>query len=151
MEQRVSLITLGVADIPRARQFYEALGWRGQEAEETVFFQAGVNYHGLRLSHDGRTMYVAEIGNPTDGSFSSGGLRILDVSEVQDRKPDPQVVPQQLLDRGSVQDPQRVLDAGFWKVLREQRDQPGLPDFHQRLREQLGADLGSAYGPVVSA
>ena len=41
MEQRVSLITLGVADIPRARTFYERLGWQGQEVEETVFFQAG--------------------------------------------------------------------------------------------------------------
>lgn len=60
-------------------------------APRPVFFQSGVNYHGLRLSGDGRTMYVAEIGNPTDGSFSSGGLRILDVSEVQDREPDPQV------------------------------------------------------------
>ena len=41
MEQRLSLVTLGVADIGRARQFYEQLGWRGQEIEETVFFQAG--------------------------------------------------------------------------------------------------------------
>jgi catechol 2,3-dioxygenase-like lactoylglutathione lyase family enzyme len=41
MEQRVSIITLGVADVARARAFYEALGWRGQEVEETVFFQAG--------------------------------------------------------------------------------------------------------------
>ena len=41
MEQRVSLITLGVADLARARSFYEALGWGGQESEETVFFQAG--------------------------------------------------------------------------------------------------------------
>lgn len=41
MEQRVSLVTLGVADVSRARRFYEQLGWRGQEAEETVFFQAG--------------------------------------------------------------------------------------------------------------
>ena len=41
MEQRVSLITLGVADVGRARRFYEDLGWRGQEVEETVFFQAG--------------------------------------------------------------------------------------------------------------
>ena len=38
MEQRISLITLGVADIPRARRFYEQLGWRGQEVDETVFF-----------------------------------------------------------------------------------------------------------------
>jgi len=41
MEQRVSLITLAVADVARARRFYERLGWRGQEAEQTVFFQAG--------------------------------------------------------------------------------------------------------------
>jgi predicted lactoylglutathione lyase len=43
MEQRFSLITLGVTDLPRARAFYEALGWRGQEAEETVFFQTGAS------------------------------------------------------------------------------------------------------------
>jgi predicted lactoylglutathione lyase len=42
VEQRVSLITLGVADLPRARQFYEALGWEvTDDPEETVFFQAG--------------------------------------------------------------------------------------------------------------
>ena len=41
MEQRISIITLGVADVSRARTFYERLGWRGQEMEETVFFQAG--------------------------------------------------------------------------------------------------------------
>lgn len=41
MEQRVSLVTLGVADVRRARAFYERLGWEGQEVEETVFFQAG--------------------------------------------------------------------------------------------------------------
>ncbi|MDT0270463.1 VOC family protein [Streptomyces sp. DSM 44915] len=41
MEQRISLITLGVADLARARTFYERLGWRGQEVSETVFFQAG--------------------------------------------------------------------------------------------------------------
>ncbi|MGJ7439919.1 VOC family protein [Aquipuribacter sp. MA13-6] len=34
MEQRLSLVTLGVRDLPRARAFYEALGWRGQEVEE---------------------------------------------------------------------------------------------------------------------
>lgn len=41
MEQRVSLITLGVADVDRARTFYERLGWQGQTLQETVFFQAG--------------------------------------------------------------------------------------------------------------
>jgi catechol 2,3-dioxygenase-like lactoylglutathione lyase family enzyme len=28
MEPRVSLITIGVADLERSRTFYEALGWR---------------------------------------------------------------------------------------------------------------------------
>lgn len=41
MEQRISLITLGVADVSRARTFYERLGWQGQQVEETAFFQAG--------------------------------------------------------------------------------------------------------------
>lgn len=37
----MSLITLGVADLARAKRLYEQLGWRGQEVQETVFFQAG--------------------------------------------------------------------------------------------------------------
>jgi uncharacterized protein len=43
MEQRVSLITLGVRDIARARAFYEDLGWRSSAAPdaEVVFFQTG--------------------------------------------------------------------------------------------------------------
>jgi hypothetical protein len=42
MEQRVSLVTIGVADVARARTFCEALGWTGQSPDgEVVFFQAG--------------------------------------------------------------------------------------------------------------
>src|ERR1700760_2136438 len=41
MDQRVSLITLGVDDLGAARRFYEALGWECKEVEETVFVQAG--------------------------------------------------------------------------------------------------------------
>ena len=43
MEQRVSLITLGVRDLDRARTFYEGLGWsaHGEENDDVVFFQAG--------------------------------------------------------------------------------------------------------------
>jgi uncharacterized protein len=43
MEQRVSLITLGVRDLARARAFYEALGWttRAAPEDDVVFFQAG--------------------------------------------------------------------------------------------------------------
>ena len=43
MDQRVSLITLGVRDLDRSRRFYEALGWSAgpQPADDVVFFQAG--------------------------------------------------------------------------------------------------------------
>ncbi len=43
MRQRVSLITLGVRDLGRARTFYEALGWTTGAApgDDVVFFQCG--------------------------------------------------------------------------------------------------------------
>ena len=41
MEQRVSSISLGVADVKRSRAFYERLGWQGQEVGETVVFRVG--------------------------------------------------------------------------------------------------------------
>jgi hypothetical protein len=49
MEQRISLVTLGVADLARARAFYEALGWSGprQPDDEVCFFQAGGMVFGL--------------------------------------------------------------------------------------------------------
>ena len=49
MEQRISLITLGVRDLARARAFYEGLGWAEprQPDEEVCFFQAGGMVFGL--------------------------------------------------------------------------------------------------------
>ena len=43
MEPRVSLITIGVADLERSRRFYEALGWQSTSKPEdgVVFFQSG--------------------------------------------------------------------------------------------------------------
>jgi predicted lactoylglutathione lyase len=43
VEQRVSLVTLGVSDLGRARAFYAALGWRtdAKPDDDVVFFQAG--------------------------------------------------------------------------------------------------------------
>lgn len=43
MRQRVSLITLGVGDLDRARRFYVAWGWetRAMPDDDIVFFQAG--------------------------------------------------------------------------------------------------------------
>jgi len=41
VEQRVSLVTLGVSDYAQAKAFYEALGWSvALDIEETAFFQA---------------------------------------------------------------------------------------------------------------
>lgn len=49
MDQRVSLVTLGVADIAAARAFYERLGWTASNAstDDVVFFQAGPMVVGL--------------------------------------------------------------------------------------------------------
>jgi predicted lactoylglutathione lyase len=43
VEQRLSLVTLGVRDLARAHRFYEALGWTSgaAPADDVVFFQAG--------------------------------------------------------------------------------------------------------------
>lgn len=43
MEQHISLVTLGVSDLARARRFYEALGWSGaqQPDAEVCFWRAG--------------------------------------------------------------------------------------------------------------
>jgi catechol 2,3-dioxygenase-like lactoylglutathione lyase family enzyme len=43
VEQRISLVTLGVADLGRSREFYERLGWRRavKGADGIVFFQTG--------------------------------------------------------------------------------------------------------------
>jgi predicted lactoylglutathione lyase len=43
MRQRVTVITLGVGDLLRARGFYEALGWQtgASPGDDVVFFQAG--------------------------------------------------------------------------------------------------------------
>src|SRR5258708_7559065 len=43
MDQRLSLITLGISDLDRAKKFYEALGWKSgaAPADDVAFFQAG--------------------------------------------------------------------------------------------------------------
>ena len=48
MEQRISLVTLGVSDLARAKAFYGALGWQPAEGpDEVAFFQAGGIVFGL--------------------------------------------------------------------------------------------------------
>ena len=68
MEQRLSLVTLGVADLDVARRFYEALGWRETpRAEGVVFFQSG----GMILGLWSRTE-LAEDSSVADGGGWGG-------------------------------------------------------------------------------
>ena len=69
MEQRLSIVTLGVRDLAVARRFYESLGWVGQEVEATVFFQVG----GLAVILWGRGELADDVGISDDGA-SFGGI-----------------------------------------------------------------------------
>ena len=69
MEQRVSLITLGVADLARSLRFYESLGWRrANDHAEVVFFQAG----GLVLGLFARAALATDAGLSEEGSGFRG-------------------------------------------------------------------------------
>ena len=69
MEPRISLVTLSVADMARARRFYEALGWRASGPSEGVtFFQVG----GMILSLYGRAEQAADANLPAEGSGFGG-------------------------------------------------------------------------------
>ena len=69
MRQSVSLITLGVSDYERAKEFYEALGWSvALEVEETAFFQA----NGVVVVLWARGKLAADSGIADDGSRWGG-------------------------------------------------------------------------------
>jgi catechol 2,3-dioxygenase-like lactoylglutathione lyase family enzyme len=72
VEQRVSLITLGVSDLGRARAFYESLGWStGAEPDaDVVFFQAG----GLVLALWDRARLAEDSGVADGGGY--GGVTL---------------------------------------------------------------------------
>jgi uncharacterized protein len=72
MDQRVSLITLGVEDLKRSRSFYDQLGWHGQEVEETVFFQAG----GSAVVLWSREKLAADCGISDDASGGFDGITL---------------------------------------------------------------------------
>ncbi len=69
MEQRLSVVTLGVADLERARHFYEGLGWkRGNRHELVVFFQL----NGMVLSLFSRESLAEDTQVPAAGSGFGG-------------------------------------------------------------------------------
>ncbi len=72
MEQRLSLITLGVSDLARARAFYEALGWktRAEPEDDVVFFQSG----GMIVALWGRDQLAEDSGVEDSGGW--GGVTL---------------------------------------------------------------------------
>ncbi len=69
MEQRLSVVTLGVTDLARSRAFYEALGWTtgAEPDDDVVFFQSG----GMVFALWGRSQ-LAEDSGVTEGDGWSG-------------------------------------------------------------------------------
>jgi len=72
VKQRVSLITLGVGDLARARAFYEALGWttNAEPGDDVAFFQAG----GMIVALWGREALAEDSGVEDAGGF--GGIAL---------------------------------------------------------------------------
>jgi predicted lactoylglutathione lyase len=70
MDQRLSLITLGVTDLAKARAFYEALGWStgAEPDDDVVFFQAG----GMIVALWGRDQLAEDSGVEDSGGW--GGV-----------------------------------------------------------------------------
>ncbi len=72
VEQRLSLVTLGVGDLERARRFYEAIGWRtgAEPDDDVVFFQAG----GMIVALWGRDKLAEDSGVEDPGGW--GGVTL---------------------------------------------------------------------------
>jgi len=67
MDQRLSLVTLGVASVLAARRFYQALGWTASSAsqgDEIAFFQL----NGLALALFGRSALMADMALAADAN-----------------------------------------------------------------------------------
>ena len=71
MDQRLSLVTLGVRDVERSQRFYAALGWRGRTPDgEVWFFQAG----GMVVALWGRDLLAADSVTADAGGW--GGITL---------------------------------------------------------------------------
>jgi uncharacterized protein len=72
VQQRLSLVTLGVTDLARAKAFYEALGWTSgvAPADDVVFFQCG----GMIVALWGRDQLTEDSGVEDSGGW--GGITL---------------------------------------------------------------------------
>ncbi len=84
MDQRINVITLGVADVPRAQEFYESLGWTvGFTDGDIVMFQAGP----MIVSLWGRDQLAEDSGVTSAGEAWGGftlGYAVGSAAEVDD-------------------------------------------------------------------
>jgi uncharacterized protein len=74
MEQRLSVVTLGVADLERSREFYERLAWRrgAKKYGDVAFFQLG----GIVLALYGRRALAEDARLPAEGGGGFGGITL---------------------------------------------------------------------------
>ncbi|KNX42963.1 Glyoxalase-like domain protein [Roseovarius tolerans] len=70
--QRVTLITLGVADLDRARSFYAALGWAPAESLDKVAFY---QMNGLVLGLFGTSDLASDQGRP-NATLGTGAMTL---------------------------------------------------------------------------
>jgi uncharacterized protein len=84
MEQRVSLITLGVDDVSRARAFYEQLGWKAANSADAdvAFFQCP----GMIFALWDRALLAEDSGLPLSeggaGGISTPAINLASAEEV---------------------------------------------------------------------
>ena len=85
MEQRVSLITLGVADMDASARFYEAMGWKRVESPDGVI---AFDLIGQTLGLYPRAALAEELGISDDGKAGFSGISIsYNVREKEDVAP----------------------------------------------------------------
>ena len=104
--QRISLVTLGVADVARSTAFYESLGWRRSSAsQESVTFFA---MEGSALGLFGRDALADDAGVPSEGE----GFRAVTVAITCDSRDEVDAVFAAWVDAGGT--PVKQPEAVFW-------------------------------------
>jgi hypothetical protein len=66
------------------------------------------------------------------------------------RKPDPQPVPAELMDRWAVVHPQRALDAAFWRRLAATAATESVHSVRGWLRDAVATELGVGFTPAAA-
>jgi len=114
MEQRVTLVTLGVSSYESAKRFYEALGWSvALEVQETAFFQAG----GVVLVLWERKKLAEDLGVTDDGARWGG---IVLAHNVRSRDEVNEVIERARLNGAEItREPAETFYGGFAGVFRD--------------------------------